>query len=135
DLAAYINRNYITGADSANLVNSGRKYNYYTYDNQTDNYQQDHYQFHFSHDFSKKLNLCAALHYTRGRVYYEEFKGDHDLAAYNLPDVIHTADTIATTDLIRRRWLDNHFYGATYAVNYLPTDKLQLTLGGAWNRY
>src|SRR5690606_23047690 len=62
-------------------------------------------------------------------------KADHDLADYNLPDVIHTPDTITSTDLIRRRWLDNHFYGATYAVNYLPTDKLQLTLGGAWNRY
>ena len=135
DLAAYINRNYITGADSANLVNSGRKYNYYTYDNQTDNYQQDHYQLHFSHDFAKNLNVGGALHYTRGRGYYEEYRPNDRYSNYNLPNLELTADTITRTDLIRRRWLDNHFYGATYAVNYQPTDKVQATLGGAWNRY
>ncbi|MDX5345657.1 MAG: TonB-dependent receptor, partial [Hymenobacteraceae bacterium] len=135
DLQNYIARNWITGSDSANLVSSGRKYNYYTYDNETDNYQQDHYQLHFSHDLATNLNFGGALHYTYGRGYYEQYRKDDDLADYNLPAVAIGGDTITTSDIIRRRWLDNDFYGVTYALNYMPTGNLTATVGGAWNRY
>ncbi|WP_162051704.1 TonB-dependent receptor [Pontibacter pamirensis] len=135
DLQAYIDRNYIEGADRENLLRSGRRYNYYTYDNETDNYQQDHYQLHLSHDFMPSLSFSGALHYTYGRGYYEQFRRDDDLADYGLADVMIGGDTISTTDLIRRRWLDNDFYGATYALQYNPNSRLNATLGGAWNRY
>ncbi|WP_266204078.1 TonB-dependent receptor [Pontibacter kalidii] len=135
DLQAYIDRNWIEGADKENLLNAGRKYNYYTYDNETDNYQQDHYQLHLSHDFMPGLTFSGALHYTLGRGYYEQFKADDDLADYGLPNVEIGGDTIESSDIIRRRWLDNSFYGVTYALQYNPNARLNATLGGAWNTY
>ena len=59
-MQAYIDRNYLKPAEADNLVNSGRTYNYYTYDNQTDNYAQDHYQLHVSHRFTNALTANAA---------------------------------------------------------------------------
>ncbi|MCC9165950.1 TonB-dependent receptor [Pontibacter harenae] len=135
DLQAYIDRNGIEGADLENLRTAGRRYNYYTYDNETDNYQQDHYQLHLSHDFSSVLTFSGALHYTYGRGYYEQFRADDDLADYGLADVVIGDETISTSDIIRRRWLDNDFYGATYALQYQPNSRFNATLGGALNRY
>lgn len=117
-----------------NLLSSGRTFNIYTYNNQVDNYAQDHYQFHVSHRFSEALTANGALHYTYGRGYYEEFRYDDDFDNYGL-DVITIGDeTISSTDLVRRRWLDNHFYGITYSLNY-EKEKLNSILGGAWNQY
>jgi iron complex outermembrane receptor protein len=48
-------------------LDTNRTWNYYTYENQVDDYQQDHYQTFFSYDFKKNLILNTALHYTRGR--------------------------------------------------------------------
>jgi iron complex outermembrane recepter protein len=135
DLEAYIARNGITGANLENLRTAGRRYNFYTYDNETDNYQQDHYQLHLSHDFSPELTFSGALHYTYGRGYYEQFRRNDRLSNYGLPNVEIGGQTISRTDLIRRRWLDNHFFGATYALQYNPSPRLNATLGGAWNRY
>ncbi|MEQ8623490.1 MAG: TonB-dependent receptor [Vicingaceae bacterium] len=118
-----------------NLLNSGRTYNYYLYENQVDNYNQDHYQLHFSHEFSKKLTANLSLHYTKGEGYFEEFKSDEDLSFYELDDVIIGGDTITSTDLIRRRWLDNDFYGFTYSVFYKVNSKLNFNLGGGLNNY
>ncbi|WP_299704801.1 TonB-dependent receptor [uncultured Pontibacter sp.] len=135
DLQAYIDRNWIEGSDLENLRTAGRRYNYYTYDNETDNYQQDHYQLHLSHDFSPELTFSGALHYTYGRGYYEQYRNNDRLSNYGLPNVEIGDEVISRTDLIRRRWLDNGFYGATYAFQYNPTPRLNATLGGAWNRY
>ena len=118
-----------------NLLNSGRTYNFYQYDNQIDNYSQDHYQLLIAHEFSKKLTANVAFHYTRGEGYFEEFKSDEDFADYGLGSPIIGNDTITSTDLIRRRWLDNHFGGLTYSLNYEASKKLNLTLGGGYNIY
>ncbi len=124
-----------TQAEADNLLNSNsRTYNFYTYKNQTDNYQQDNYQLFFSHEISPWLNVNAALHYTYGRGYYEEKKNDQNLADYQLNPVIMGTDTITHTDLIRRRWLDNDFYGTTYSINFHKSN-LAVTFGGAWNKY
>lgn len=117
-----------------NLLSAGRTFNIYNYKNQIDKYQQDHYQFHASHRANDKLTLQAALHYTKGQGYYEEFRYDNDFEDYGLPDVVIGGETILSTDLIRRRWLDNDFYGFTYSLNY-ENEKLNSTLGGAWNNY
>ena len=111
-----------------NLLNSGRTFNYYTYDNQTDNYQQDHYQMHFNHDISNKANLHLALHYTYGRGYYEEFREDDNLSNYY--DFLENK----SLDLVRRRWLSNHFYGLTYSFSK-KFDKSEINIGGALNEY
>ncbi|GAB3528825.1 TonB-dependent receptor [Pontibacter brevis] len=135
DVQAYIDRNYIEGANRENLLSAGRRYNYYTYDNETDNYQQDHYQLHLSHDFMPGLSFSGALHYTYGRGYYEQFRPNDRLSNYGLPSVEIGETIISRSDIIRRRWLDNDFYGATYALQYNPNSRLNATLGGAWNRY
>ena len=111
-----------------NLLNSGRTFNYYTYDNQTDNYQQDHYQMHFNHDISNTANLHLALHYTYGRCYYEEFRKDDNLSNYY--DFLENK----SLDLVRRRWLSNHFYGLTYSFSK-KFDKSEINIGGALNEY
>lgn len=116
-------------------LTTDRRYNEFTYDDQTDNYQQDHYQLLYSKSFSDKLSANAALHYTKGRGYYEEFKVDQKFAAYGLDTLFIGTTTIAKTDLVRRRWLDNQFYGATYSVRYQPNTALDFTLGGAYNEY
>ncbi|MFT5861120.1 MAG: iron complex outermembrane receptor protein [Flavobacteriaceae bacterium] len=134
EITAYADRNYIFGEDRESLLNSGRTYNFYTYDNQVDNYQQSHYQLMFAHNFSKKLNLDVAAHYTRGEGYYEQFRTDDDFGTYGFAPVILSADTINSTDLIRRRWLDNHFYGAVFALNY-DHKGLEITWGGSANQY
>ncbi|GAB3201465.1 iron complex outermembrane receptor protein [Pontibacter aydingkolensis] len=135
DLQAYIDRNYISGSDKENLLSAGRKYNYYTYDNETDNYQQDHYQLHLSHDFMPGLTFSGALHYTYGRGYYEQFRKNDKFSNYGLPNVIIGNQEIKRSDIIRRRWLDNDFFGVTYALQYRPSTRLNATLGGAWNKY
>ena len=111
-----------------NLLNSGRTFNYYTYDNQTDNYQQDHYQMHFNHDISNTANLHLALHYTYGRGYYEEFREDDNLSNYY--DFLENK----SLDLVRRRWLSNHFYGLTYSFSK-KFGKSEINIGGALNEY
>ncbi|MGL1886878.1 MAG: TonB-dependent receptor [Reichenbachiella sp.] len=125
---------YETQEQIDNLLNSDRRFNYYLYDNEVDNYSQDHFQLHFNHTFSKQLTASAALHYTYGRGYFEQYRNDDDFADYNLDDVVIGDSTITSTNLIRRRWLDNDFYGATWNINY-ATSKLDLTLGGAYNIY
>lgn len=106
------------------------------YSNEVDHYRQDYYQLHFSRMISSDLNVNAALHYTKGAGYYEEFKEDASFADYGLNDVaVDSITTITTTDLVRRKWLDNDFYGFTFSANYDAHKKLSLTLGGAWNQY
>jgi len=104
------------------------------YDNEVDNYQQDHFQLHWNERFSANWSLNLALHYTKGKGFYENYKEDADFADYGLTPVVIDGTTINTTDLVRQKWLDNDFYGTTYSVNYRK-DKLNLILGGGWNRY
>jgi iron complex outermembrane receptor protein len=133
---AYIGRNYLSEEDAANLLNSGsRTYNSFTYKNQTDNYWQNHYQMLYARQFSEKFSFNGALHYTDGRGYYEEYKNDQKLANYGLASVDLGGIPVERTNLIRRRWLDNDFYGATYNFNYQAKSNLNFTLGGAYNKY
>jgi iron complex outermembrane recepter protein len=131
----YADRNWLTDSQRQNLLTSGRTYNFYEYANEVDNYQQDHSQLHFTHTFSPKLNMMMALHYTRGRGYYEQFREQDELSRYGLLPVIMGGDTITNSDIIRRRWLDNHFYGTVFNVNYSNLKGLNITTGGGINAY
>ena len=115
-------------------LKTNRTFNPYTYENETDNYQQDHYQLHYSYEINLYLNLNAALHYSKGSGYYEQFKEGRSFNDYKLNDVIIGSDTITETNLIQQKWLDNDFYGITYSVNY-DKNKIRASLGGAWNKY
>jgi iron complex outermembrane receptor protein len=131
---AFADRNYLTDEQRQNLLNSGRTYNLYTYDNQVDNYRQDHFQLHFNHQFNAQLNLQLSAHSTLGKGYYEQFRANDDLADYGLATVVLGNDSVTSSDLIRRKWLDNQFYGGIFALTY-KTNKLNLTWGGALNTY
>lgn len=132
---AYADRNGLSSEERDNLLNAGRTYNFYTYKNEVDNYQQDNYQLHFTHTFNDKLILNIAGHYTYGRGYYEQYRKGENLTDYGLNAVIIGSDTVQQTDLIRRLWLDNDFLGAVYGVTYKPTAHLDFVLGGAANTY
>jgi iron complex outermembrane receptor protein len=127
---------YTTVQDSINLFSSDpRKYNYYLYDKEEDNYQQDHYQLHLTHTFSSKWMMNVAGHYTYGRGYYEQYKHDQDFSTYGLDTLFTGGDTITTTDLIRRRWLDNRFYGGIFSLTYDNAKNFKLIFGGGANQY
>ncbi|MEP7258042.1 MAG: TonB-dependent receptor [Flavitalea sp.] len=104
------------------------------YDNETDNYQQDHYQLFFNHRFNKNLEFNTAFFLTQGRGYYEQYKAGESFAKYGLNDFILGGDTLASTDLVRQLWLDNSYYGQIISLQY-KNDKDLLTIGGGWNRY
>ena len=134
EMNAYADRNFLTDEERANLLNSGRTYNYYTYKNQEDNYQQDNFQLHYTRSLKPNLILNVAGHYTYGRGYYEEYKVNQSLSNYNISPIAVGGDTISSTDLIRRRWLDNDFIGTVYSLSYNKS-KLNLTFGGSANTY
>jgi len=104
------------------------------YDNETDNYWQDHLQAFYSKEFNHNLFLNLAFHYTKGKGYYEQYKEMEDFEDYGMDNVIVGSDTITSTDMIRQKWLDNDFYGLTYALNYRKKN-WDLTIGGALNKY
>ena len=104
------------------------------YDNQVDHYRQNHFQLHLSRSLNHYFHLNAALHYTRGAGYYEQYKENQVLGDYLLADVITTGDTIRKSDLVRRKWLQNDFYGLVGALQY-ESDRLSAILGGGWNHY
>jgi len=122
------------GVPESELANN-RTYNMFNYDDQTDNYTQDHYQLLYSHRFNDQISVNGAFHYTYGRGYYEELKEGEDFSKYGFEPITIGGTAINQTDLIRRRWLDNHFYGLTYNLTYQPKAGLEVVLGGAYNEY
>ena len=115
-------------------LDSNRTYNSYTYKNEVDNYNQTHYQLHYTKNLNQKTNYNIAAHYTHGEGYYEQEKLDQNLSDYNLSNIFIGSDTIFTTDLIRRKWLNNDFGGLTYSLNH-KMNNIDLIVGGAYNKY
>jgi iron complex outermembrane receptor protein len=104
------------------------------YDNETDNYTQNHYQLIFSRRMNDYLSLQSALHYTWGKGYYEEFREDAGYSKYGLPPVSIGGINFDETDIVRRKWMANDFYGLVYSLNY-KKDKLDAKIGGGMNLY
>ena len=104
------------------------------YDNETDNYKQDHYQLHWNQRWSDAWSTNFALHYTKGLGYYENYKQMRKLVEYGIEPQIINGVTIKKSDLIRRKWLDNDFYGTTFSLNY-KKEKVDFVVGGGFNRY
>jgi iron complex outermembrane recepter protein len=105
------------------------------YEDQVDNYRQDHYQLHLNHEFNQKWRLHAALHYTFGEGYYEEYRNNRRLSEYNLAPVpVNDSVTVSRSDVTRRLWLHNHFGGGIYSLHY-KTRNTRLTIGGAASLY
>ncbi|HEV7329564.1 MAG TPA: TonB-dependent receptor plug domain-containing protein [Flavisolibacter sp.] len=104
------------------------------YDNETDNYKQDHYQLFFTQNFSPELVFNTGLFYIKGKGYYEQYKGGEDYADYGLPGRTYGSTVIESTDLIRRLWLDNDYYGSIFSLQYAQPGT-ELSFGGALSRY
>jgi len=129
------------GVSEADLKGGNRTINYAgtekpgePYDNETDNYWQDHYQLFYTHHFNSHLDFNTALFFTKGKGYYEEYRADQSYDTYHLPSPIVGTDTINTSDFIRQLWLDNNFYGDIFSLQY-RNRKTELTVGGAFTRY
>ena len=104
------------------------------YDNEVDNYKQDHFQLHWNEQISDTWSTNLAFHYTRGRGFFEQFREDDDFAIYDFQPINVNGVEVNTTDLIRRRWLDNDFYGTVFSANH-KTEELHLIIGGGYNVY
>lgn len=103
------------------------------YQNQVDNYQQNYYQLHYSYRLTDSWNANISTFYTKGFGYYEEYKAGEDLADYGITPLL--SSTPDESDLIRRRWLDNDFYGTTFSTKYTPSDSWDVTFGGGYSYY
>jgi len=104
------------------------------YDNEIDNYKQDHYQLHWNERFNNYWSSNIGLNYTYGRGYFEQYKQDQDFADYDFSEITLGSEAINKTDLIRRRWLDNDFYVVNANINY-KKDQLNIIFGGSYSSY
>ena len=114
------------GLDATQLE-TDRKQNPYTYENEVDDYQQNHYQLHWNEKLNKSWSTNLALNYTKGSGFFEQFKEEEAASDFN--NLI-----VDGTDVIVRRWLDNDFYVVNFNTNY-KTDKLNFISGISYSRY
>lgn len=133
-MLAHAANNGLTPSQTQNLLTSGRTYNYYEYENEVDQYGQDNIQLQFSRALNDRWRVNATAHYTRGAGYFEQFRDQDDRSAYGLGPVITEQDTILSTSLVRRRWLENDFIGGVANLRY-ESSRWNVHLGGAWNTY
>lgn len=122
------------GVTKEEIETLGRTYNPYSYENEIDNYKQDHYQLHWNEKLSENWSTNIGLNYTYGRGYYEQFKENQDFADYNLSPITIGGETIDKTDLIRRRWLDNDFYVINANATY-KNEQLEFIFGTSLSKY
>ena len=114
-----------------------RRQNPYTYENEIDNYKQDHFQLHWSEQINNTLSTNISLNYTDGRGYFEQYRDDDSVETYSgivKSDLDENGNETGTTDLIRRRWLDNDFYVFNASLNY-SYENLNLILSGSYSNY
>lgn len=104
------------------------------YDNETDNYRQTHYQLFYNRKINSHWKGNAALFYTKGKGYFEQYKAGESLSDYQLPNLVTPDSTYSETDLVRQLWLDNDFYGGIFSLQYEQA-KRQVIIGGGVNVY
>lgn len=104
------------------------------YDNEVDNYNQDHYQLHINHRFNTNWSANLGLNYTYGRGYFEQYRENDRFSTYGFEPLTVNGAAVNRTDLIRRRWLDNDFYVVNATANYKDED-IDLIFGGSFSHY
>ncbi len=122
---------------SMDQVLENRRQNPLTYENEIDNYKQDHFQLHWNEKINNYWSFNLGLNYTYGRGYFEQYKEEEDINTYDgivKSDIDSNGKETGTTDLIRRRWLDNDFYVLNSSINYIK-DKIDLTLSSSYSSY
>jgi iron complex outermembrane receptor protein len=112
---------------TADELKEDRRQNPYTYDNEVDDYNQNHYQLHWNEKLNENWSTNVALNYTKGSGFFEQFKEEESAAGFN--NLI-----IDNSDVIVRRWLDNDFYVFNFNTNY-KTDQLNFISGISYSNY
>ncbi|MEO1022137.1 MAG: TonB-dependent receptor [Bacteroidota bacterium] len=132
ELERYIANNVFNPDEAERWRNNlgNRQFNQFTYEDQVDNYGQDYYQLHFSHQYSKELTLTSSAFVTQGQGFFEEFRDEDPIASYGAPN-----GGFLTSDLIRRKWLDNDFYGLLTNAIYQNESGLRFTFGQGFTFY
>ena len=65
------------------------------YDNEVDNYKQDHYQLHWNQRYNNNWSTNVGLNYTYGRGYFEQYKEDENFSDYDLDEISIGGETIS----------------------------------------
>ena len=118
-------------------LKENRRQNPYTYENEIDNYKQDHYQLHWNEQINNFWSFNLGLNYTYGRGYFEQYREDDNIDTYGgivSSDTNLNGEKTDTTDLIRRRWLDNDFYVFNSSLNFVK-NKIDLTISSSYSSY
>ena len=118
-------------------LKENRRQNPYTYENEIDNYKQDHYQLHWNEQINNFWSFNLGLNYTYGRGYFEQYREDDNIDNYGgivSSDTNLNGEKTDTTDLIRRRWLDNDFYVFNSSLNFIK-NKIDLTISSSYSSY
>ena len=118
-------------------LKENRRQNPYTYENEIDNYRQDHYQLHWNEKINNFWSFNLGLNYTYGRGYFEQYREDDNIDTYGgivSSDTNLNGEKTDTTDLIRRRWLDNDFYVFNSSLNFIK-NKIDLTISSSYSSY
>ena len=122
---------------TSDQIKENRRQNPYTYENEIDNYKQDHFQFHWNEKLNSSWSTNLGLNYTDGRGYYEQYREDDSIDGYSgilSSDIDSNGNELGTTDLIRRRWLDNNFYVLNASVDY-NSKNLNLNFNSFYSSY
>lgn len=119
------------GIDAAQLQ-ANRRQNPYTYENEVDDYQQDHYQLHWNQKLNENWSSNIGLNYTKGQGFFEQYKADEDITGFN--GIVVDTNGNGETDLIVRRWLDNSFYVANFNVTY-QDEQIEIMNGLSYSTY
>jgi len=97
------------------------------YDNQTDNYSQNHYHLSLDQNIQKLWKLKNTLHYTRGLGYYENYESNRELEEYQI-------FITEKSNLIKRKYLDNDFFGIVSQLN-ANLENWSFDFGASANNY
>ena len=104
-----------------------RRQNPYTYENEVDDYKQNHYQLHWNEQLNSHWSTNLGLNYTKGAGFFEQYKAEENAADFN--NLIEDG-----SDVIVRRWLDNDFYVLNFNANY-KNEKLNIISGFSYSNY
>lgn len=121
------------GVDPA-VLDTNRTFNPYSYENEVDDYDQSHYQLLFDQRLGANANLNVTVFQVLGAGFFEQFREDDDQATYGIPPAVIDGDTISSTDIIRRRWLDNTLTGANLSAD-IKLGGHRLVIGGNYSDF